>query len=378
MILLAAACINKRKRRRPTARLFGIVFAVVLVVARPETVTTEGFVHLVVPSVAGHCCNGISRSRGRHAIAKSRSFHQPIYASSEDNSSINSNSNNVVQDKQTTTTEETLALTVSPVDAVLSWITSDLGSIALGAIGLCLLLLGRLVLLDDDPVQNGSDLVVQTRVNLLAVLAIGAVLFNGLSELDVATALAEQVVLDGVVVKGDLATIFLSDELQNSKQEIAWTLDSVCAATPAATAILMMLTASDDHKNDQWRPVAFRGIVPPNLAVLSQDLKLPNETPILDRFRPPKTVSSTSNSQRQESYLPTLQALPGKTELVKYFLPSNTQAALLIPTSIYTNAGKQQAVLLLGSNQARSFTPQHLAWCQAVASRLEQTNNLKH
>ena len=282
-------------------------------------------------------------------------------------------------------------LQVGPVDAALSWITSDVGSITLGVIGLSLLLLGRFSLLDSEIMQDENILVVQTRTDLLAVLAIGAVVFNGLSELDVATALAEQVVLDGIVVEGDSATVFLQsstvlDQLETSKQEIAWALDSICAATPAATAVLMILTSSDsdsDGTSETWKPVACRGILPPNLASLSQDPKIPNQTPILDRFRPKENsdLSSSARLPREESYLPTLQALPGKTELVNYWLPSNTQAALLVPTLIHAtkstdsilSVGKQQAVLLLGSNQARSFTPQHVVWCQAVASRLEHT-----
>jgi len=277
--------------------------------------------------------------------------------------------------------------TMGPIDAVLSWITSDVGSIALGAMGLVLLLVGRL-LLDDDIVQDGSNLVVQTRVNLLAVLAIGAVLLNGLSELDVQTALAEQVTLEGIEVD---STVFVQQQQQQEKQyltatqqkEIGWALDSICTATPAATAVLMIATS-----NKKWKPVAFRGIVPPNLALRdSSEIKLSDQTPIMDRFRPSSVSTSTDSTSttvaRQESYLPTLQALPGKTEFVQFLLPSNAQAALLIPTMIQqqqqnnsnsssSNAQARQAVLLLGSNQARSFTPQHVAWCQAIAARLEQ------
>ena len=108
--------------------------------------------------------------------------------------------------------------------------------------------------------------------------------------------------------------------------------------------------------------------------------RLPDSTPIMDRFRNRKKDNDGGSSRsggvaRQESYLPTLQALPGKTEFVSLLLPSNTQAALLVPTALRNGGSPQQqqpAVILLGSNRARSFTPQHVAWCQAVASRLEQ------
>jgi len=264
---------------------------------------------------------------------------------------------------------------MSPIDATLLWITSDIGSIVLGGVGLVLLLVGRLVL-DDEIVQDGSNLVVQTRVNLLAVLAIGAVLLNGLSQLDVQTALAEQVELQGSAVRETVIRILPNEMVldENSQEVVKWALDSLCAATPAGTAVL--LVATDMNNTPTWEPLAYRGVLPPNL--LLDKPKLPESTPIMDRFRKlsiAQEAESSSTVLRQESYLPTLQALPGKTEFLNFVLPANTQAALLIPTVL--NGGRpqeqqQRAVILLGSNQARSFTPQNVAWCQAVATRLEQ------
>jgi Cofactor assembly of complex C subunit B, CCB2/CCB4 len=243
----------------------------------------------------------------------------------------------------------------SPVDMTLSWITSDIGSIVLGGFGLILLLLGRFVLdgSDDEVIPNVMG--EQTRVNLLAVFAIGAVLLNGLSQLDVQSVLAEKVDLTGSVVA---KPIILCENIANA-QEIAWVLSSIVTATPASTVVL--LVRSDES---MWKPIACVGIVPPNLLMV--DRKLPVETPILDRMlRMP-----ISNSERRESYLPTLQALPGRTEFTNYLLPPNTQAALLLPL-LLASSKPQMATLLLGSNQARSFTPRDITWSQIAATRLE-------
>jgi Cofactor assembly of complex C subunit B, CCB2/CCB4 len=247
----------------------------------------------------------------------------------------------------------------NPVDATLSWITSDIGSIALGGVGLVLLLVGRLVLdvstVSDDTI-SATAMGMQTRVNLLAVFAVGAVLLNGLSQLDVQSVLAEQVDLIGSLVADPVITkknVF-------NEQQLSWVLSSITAATPADTAVLLV------SADETWEPVAYMGVVPPNL--LTNDPKSPKQTPILDRFL--KVPSSTvSGSVRRESYLPTLQALPGRIEFTNFVLPSNTQAALLLPLMI---SDQQQAVLLLGSNQARSFTPRDIAWSQTVVTRLEQ------
>jgi Cofactor assembly of complex C subunit B, CCB2/CCB4 len=61
------------------------------------------------------------------------------------------------------------------------------------------------------------------------------------------------------------------------------------------------------------------------------------------------------------------KSLPGKVEFT--YLPRNTQAVVLVPI----RCNDSTMVLALGSNQARSYTPQHLAWIQRVAQRLGAT-----
>jgi Cofactor assembly of complex C subunit B, CCB2/CCB4 len=249
--------------------------------------------------------------------------------------------------------------TENPIDSILYWITSDIGSIILGGVGLILLLVGRLALDGiNDPVEfevSGE----QTRSNLLAVFAVVAVLLNGLSQLDVQSVLAEKVVLVGSIVAEPI--IQNTDSNVDSKS-FSWVLSSTITATPATTAVLLIYL--EDTK--MWKPMAFVGVVPPNL--LSEDPNLPAETPIMDRMRrlPPP------NTKLRESYLPTLQALPGRTEFTNYLLPFNTQAALLLPLTVRVMGPTSYvATLLLGSNQARSFSPRDIAWCQTAATRLE-------
>lgn len=232
---------------------------------------------------------------------------------------------------------ESIAVDSNPVDKTLAWIISDAGSIVLGLVGLLLVVIRRLA---TDDSSSEEDLVITTRSSLLAVVAVGAVLLNGLSQLDVQTALAETVELEGVTV--ELTRVSGSTEL-----EVDWALAALLRATPASTAVVMELQEST------WRPVAFSGTVPPTLPQQATDLQL-TDTPILDRFR-------TEDSK--ESYLPTLQALPGKAELTGKLLPINTQAAVLIPL-------RKRHVLLLGSNQGKSFTPRDIAWCQSVVQRI--------
>ena len=63
---------------------------------------------------------------------------------------------------------------------------------------------------------------------------------------------------------------------------------------------------------------------------------------------------------KKESYLPTLQALPGKAEF-KYLL-SNTQEVLLVPIPV--GDGEENTGLVLGGATLKSFSPRDVACCQ--------------
>eukprot|EP00978_Attheya_sp_CCMP212_P015652 scaffold40342_cov61-Attheya_sp.AAC.5 len=244
------------------------------------------------------------------------------------------------------------------VDVVLNALTSDMGGIVLGSLGLVVAIFNRLSALDVTPVEGLGQ---QSRADLLAVFACLAVLLNGVSKLDVTSALAESVQLDGIPLS---APSFTDETILKNVDGVKWALGSVLDATPADTAVLMMKTSC----NDRWKPIAVAGIVPRDEQLRQA---LPDSvamTPILDRFLNNKEMT-------KESYLPTLQALPGRVEFT--YLPQNSQEALLVPVSLSLSYIAQEnvpiierAVLVLGSDTAKSFTPRDVAWCQVIAARI--------
>jgi hypothetical protein len=225
------------------------------------------------------------------------------------------------------------ATITNPLDSFLSFVASDIVSIALGIVGLLAVVIHRLTLLD----VSAEALTLQTRTDLLAAFACGSVLLNGVSKLDVTTALAESVVLEG----SQLTTPeFLATEV-NNKSTIAWGLESLLTATPAKSAFLLQQSAAGP-----WDIAARAGKVPETVTV-------PETTPLLTR------VASPGNTK--ETYLPTLQNLPGKIEFP--YLPSNAQSAVLIPM-------EDDRVLVLCGNTAKSFTARDVAWSRIVAKRM--------
>lgn len=242
-----------------------------------------------------------------------------------------------------TATDDSSSSLTNPLDRFLSLIASDAFSIAAGMIGLLAAVIHRwsLVLAMDGDQTAAEALTYQTRTDLLAVFASGSVLLNGVTKLDVTTALAESVVLEGATLS---EVEKLSETVDQNDTSISWALNSLLAATPAKTAVLI-----DKDETNGWTIGYRAGVVPSTSSV-------PGKTPILDR------VGSSGNTK--ETYLPTLQALPGRTELT--YLPSNTQLAILIPIQSSSN----NQVLVVGGNTAKSFTPRDIAWSRIVAERI--------
>jgi hypothetical protein len=226
--------------------------------------------------------------------------------------------------------------TTSGFDYILSLIVSDVGSTICGLVGLIVCVAHRLANTDS---LSADTLGQETRADLLAVFASGAVLLNGISKLDVTSALAESVILDGEM----LAEPIYNQDISNEK-DVTWALESLLTATPAKTAVLLSL------RDDDWTITAVAGVLPRDPVLRQAPLVV--ATPILDRFRKDST---------KESYLPTLQALPGRVEFT--YLPVNTQGALLLPVNSKT-------VLVLGTNVAKAFSPRDVAWCLSIATRI--------
>ena len=242
----------------------------------------------------------------------------------------------------------------SVIDYLFTIGTSDLTSIVLGSIGILLALFNRLSSIDYEATSIANnvaaDMGAQSRQDLLAVFSAGAVLLNGLSKLDVTSALAESVILDGL----DQDFLWV-DSNYNEKKDghnvVKWAMGAVREATPAKTAAFLVYT------DNRWNVVALDGIV--KKEKVTRELSQP--TPILDRFL--KGFQDPS-IELKESYLPTLQALPGKVEFT--YLPPNTQEVLCLPI----RANGTLAALVLGSDTAKSFTPRDVAWSCVVAQRI--------
>lgn len=224
----------------------------------------------------------------------------------------------------------------SGMDYVLSLIVSDVGSTVLGLLGLFICVAHRLA---DTDSLSADTLGQETRADLLAVFASGAVLLNGISKLDVTSALAESVVLDGEALEEPVY-----NKVFEREKDVTWALESILSATPAKTAVLLSLT------EDSWTISAVAGVVPRDPRL--RQAPSVDATPILDRFR---------KDSSKESYLPTLQALPGRVEFT--YLPVNTQGALLLPVNAET-------VLVLGADTAKIFSPRDVAWCLSIATRI--------
>ena len=293
--------------------------------------------------LAIHESHGFSRSTSAAPYSSRPRIFFPIQLHASSNNNESENKPKVrfsgLGDSQSATVS-------NPADFAISWIASDVGSIVLGLAGIILLLVGRLALDADEVTQDAGQV---TRSNLLAVFAAGSVLLNGLSKLDVESAMSQAVTLVGETLP---APVFFTSTPNDS--EWRWVRESLQSATPTETAVVL----EKEGDGSSWEVAAAVGIVPS-----TQGGTLPQETPIVDRC--------LRDNQSAEAYLPTLQALPGRTEFT--YLPTNTQAVLVLPVVTEPN---RKVALVLGSDQAKSYTPRDIAWCQVVAGRLSEVYNI--
>lgn len=270
---------------------------------------------------------------------------------------------------------------LSPVDRLLLALTSDRGGLLLGSLGILLLLATRALSFPDDPLYEAS----RSRIDLLGVCAAGSVLLNGLTKLDVESARADRVALEGVGNAGAVAWngAAARDGTRQTDAEgsftatVEWALASFLRCSPARTAVL--LTSRNADAPPRWVPLAAAGILPLD-PQLRTNIPAAQTTPILDRMARGDAGSARGGTvggttavgalRRRgppEAYLPTLQALPGRVEFT--YLPANAQEALLLPVpgSDGEGGGAQYAVVL-GGDTAKSFAPRDIAWCKEIAS----------
>mmetsp|Transcript_8898 Transcript_8898/g.19044 ORF Transcript_8898/g.19044 Transcript_8898/m.19044 type:complete len:428 (-) Transcript_8898:208-1491(-) len=290
---------------------------------------------------------------------------------------------------------------LSPLDAFLLNLTSDRTSLLLGSLGILILFVNRFVSFPDPGLENGGIAVdagsfsvweaSRSRVDLLGVFAAGSVLLNGITKLDVTSVEAERVVLEGIRLEGvfwnegEMQKVVSGEENENEsiafRSTVEWALSSFVKCSPAQTAVLLTTTT-----NNHWTPLAMAGVAPSNP---TQRISIPSNvvssTPILDRMLSSRqkagniqggTVAgskvSSSSKERigSESYLPTLQALPGRVEFT--YLPGNAQEALVLPVLVNHESDegddKRQFAIVLGGDKAKSFSPRDVAWCREIAA----------
>jgi hypothetical protein len=239
-------------------------------------------------------------------------------------------------------------------------------------VGIVILLLNRIISFPEDAAYEAS----RSRIDLLGVFAAGSVLLNGITKLDVESVTAEQIALEGV---NEGRVVWYNDDFEyndGNRANVEWTLSSLIKCSPARTAVML---GKIQKESERWVPLAMTGILPSDTS-LRTSLRT-DSTPILDRMLRDDgikggTVGGTEviGSQKKkgpnESYLPTLQALPGKIEFS--YLPSNAQEALLLPVppSSTDEVDGCRYAIVLGGDTAKSFAPRDISWCKEIASWL--------
>jgi len=297
---------------------------------------------------------------------------------SSSSSFLSTSKANVSFDNKGRSSDSTSPSNLSTIDQLLLTLTSDRTSLLLGSIGILFILLLRLISFPEDATYEAS----RSRIDLLGVFAAGSVLLNGITKLDVESVQAERVMLEGinqdkVIWNENQNSSTMQGRNDKFQSTVEWALSSFLKCTPAQSAVLLTT-----QQNSEWIPLATVGILPQEEQLrssISSDLK----TPILDRMLREdgsikggtvggaQVVGSTRRKGANESYLPTLQALPGQVEFT--YLPSNAQEALLLPVtrpddmSDNNDDGWYYAVVL-GGDKAKSFAPRDIAWCKEIAS----------
>ena len=173
--------------------------------------------------------------------------------------------------------------------------------------------------------------------------------------MDVTSALAESVILEGTY----LDKVLHVDSSIGEISFLEWALFAARTSTPAKSAVVLAYCIDDEI----WKVVAVTGCLPAD-----EDFwqKVPEDvpTPILSRLL-------KEGQGNKETYLPTLQALPGRAEFT--YLPQNTQEVLMLPIEVKNGNTKfRKAALVLGGDCSKTFTPRDVAWCQVLVGRMGQ------
>ena len=203
-------------------------------------------------------------------------------------------------------------------------------SLSAGVVGVTLILFNRLGI-DLDKVTD-----VQSRADILAVVACSAVLLNALSETDVEARNRDPVGLVGYSLRRPLMAPQRAAEAA-VVDRLEWVSTSLLRSTPA-TSIHLIET---DGTIACRAGVVGSGDNLDNFALNTSGMPILNKVLI----------------QSEEVYLPDLQILPGKVEFT--YLPINCQSVVVLPWG----AG---GAAVVGTNQAKSLKLGDIAKIRAV------------
>lgn len=179
----------------------------------------------------------------------------------------------------------------------------------------------------------------QSRADLIATIGPTVLILEGLTRLDITPKEAEPVPLDG----SNVAWVAPGLEPALTSQ-LEWSTEALISCLPASSVAIVSDGAT----------VALRGTLPASVT----------GAPPGQAVVPGPLLSKCLNSKSgAPDYLPSLQILPGRFEFT--YLPAATQTLLLVPVP-------PNGALIIGSDTARAFKEDDIAWARTMAAGLAQ------
>jgi len=173
----------------------------------------------------------------------------------------------------------------------------------------------------DTLAMAASD--IQSRSDILSVMACSALLLNVLSDQDFATRERDKIALVGYAFK----TPYFAPRASAIADQLTWLLTSVTKIEPVTSVHVF---------DGDFNLLGASGVVHTSFS-RSIPSSILEKSPIL-------TQALDAN---QEVYLPDLQILPGKVEFT--YLPINAQSVLIIPLA------NKSGVVVVATNQAKAL-----------------------
>lgn len=221
-------------------------------------------------------------------------------------------------------------------------------SLGIGSGGVLVLLVNRLSV----DLEKVTD--IQSRADIISVLACSALLLNALSQFDIAARDRESVSLMGKVLRSPVINKKYVNEMQ--KKFIVWSISTLLKLTPATS---VHIVASNGMSVGRAGVVGMTDTANEKCANDDKEDELNISIgPILD----------LCVSKGEEVYLPDLQIIPGKDEFIN-FLPINIQSVFVNPIAS-PNGGEKYGCLVVSTNKAKVLKMTDLAKIRVVSNIL--------